>query len=340
MPKAGADTATVKAVVVGDQTHASFDNVTFLDRKTVLTHRGPRRHPAPAGQRARLALVLRHHEAAGQDQRRRQAADRPGRDPEATGDIAIKEPAPPTPLTHNDGDNELTGVHVSDGSTSAGGILGAEVPPMPAATSPWRIFVTGQHGPNITYEIVGPAATPRDDGARRDGPRGTCAARRLLAPLCSPHSAHLAGCGGGEATPVPRRRAAPPRPLAATSPPPTSSASWATAFARSSTGSRSCRSRSDDATDLGQDLPTGAAARGALHPGRRRPQRPRVAWRCGVRWRRSTAPCMTRYAVRLPPAGCFAAGAVPRLRAQLRRDDRDLLRAPARTRSRSVRQGC
>ena len=33
MPKAGADNATVKAIVVGDQTHASFDNVAFLDKR-------------------------------------------------------------------------------------------------------------------------------------------------------------------------------------------------------------------------------------------------------------------------------------------------------------------
>src|SRR5262249_13764956 len=36
MPESGADTATVKAVLVGDQTHASFDNVAFLDKSTVL----------------------------------------------------------------------------------------------------------------------------------------------------------------------------------------------------------------------------------------------------------------------------------------------------------------
>ena len=36
MPKAGADSATVKALVVGDQAHASFDNVAFLDKRTVL----------------------------------------------------------------------------------------------------------------------------------------------------------------------------------------------------------------------------------------------------------------------------------------------------------------
>jgi hypothetical protein len=44
---------------------------------------------------------------------------------------------------------------VSDGSTSTHGILGADAPKNAGvAWSPWRIFVTGQHGANITYEIV------------------------------------------------------------------------------------------------------------------------------------------------------------------------------------------
>ena len=78
-----------------------------------------------------------------------------GRDPEATGDIGLKEPAPPKALTHNDGDNEVTGIHVSDGSTSPSGILGSELPSNAGSgRSPWRIFVTGQHGANITCQIV------------------------------------------------------------------------------------------------------------------------------------------------------------------------------------------
>src|SRR5262249_34804896 len=36
MPKAGADTATVRALELGDQAHASFDNITFLDANTAL----------------------------------------------------------------------------------------------------------------------------------------------------------------------------------------------------------------------------------------------------------------------------------------------------------------
>jgi hypothetical protein len=154
MPKAGADTATVKALVVGDQAHASFDNVTFLDKKTVLVteDRGETLHQQANALDSLWSFdITKSLDKINADAKRLVAQ---GRDPEATGDIAIKEPAPPTPLTHNDGDNELTGVHVSDGSTGFDGILGASVPVDAGGRSPWRIFVTGQHGANITYEIV------------------------------------------------------------------------------------------------------------------------------------------------------------------------------------------
>jgi hypothetical protein len=154
MPKAGADTATVRALISGDQTHASFDNVTFLDKKTVLLteDRGETLHQQANALDSLWSYdITKSIDKANADAKRLVAQ---GRDPEATGDIAIKEPAPPTPLTHNDGDNELTGIHVSDGSTGFDGILGAEVPSNAGGRSPWRIFVTGQHGANITYEIV------------------------------------------------------------------------------------------------------------------------------------------------------------------------------------------
>ena len=76
-----------------------------------------------------------------------------GRDPESTGDSSLL--ATPPARTHNDGDNEVTGIHVSDGSTDVDSILGAEKPRNAGTSfSPWRIFFTGQHGANITYEIV------------------------------------------------------------------------------------------------------------------------------------------------------------------------------------------
>jgi hypothetical protein len=52
----------------------------------------------------------------------------------------------------NDGDNELTGIHISDGDASADGILGAKTPrPFKGG---WRVFYTQQHGDNVTYEIL------------------------------------------------------------------------------------------------------------------------------------------------------------------------------------------
>lgn len=154
MPKAGADTATVKAVVVGDQAHASFDNVAFLDKQTVLLteDRGETLHQQANALDSLWSFdITKPVNQINADAKRLIAQ---GRDPEATGDIAIKEPAPPTALTHNDGDNELTGIHVSDGSTSPSGIFGSELPNNAGGGGPWRIFVTGQHGANITYEIV------------------------------------------------------------------------------------------------------------------------------------------------------------------------------------------
>ena len=55
---------------------------------------------------------------------------------------------------HNEGDNEITGIHVSDGDPSAFGILGNKIPQPFRMTGPWRTFYTGQHGDNITWQIV------------------------------------------------------------------------------------------------------------------------------------------------------------------------------------------
>jgi hypothetical protein len=51
----------------------------------------------------------------------------------------------------NDGDNEITGLHVSDGDPSVHGVLGAKTPePWHGG---WRWFST-EHGDNATYEVV------------------------------------------------------------------------------------------------------------------------------------------------------------------------------------------
>jgi hypothetical protein len=156
LPKASADAGTIKAVVVGDQAHASFDNITFLDRKTALVgeDRGETLHQQANALDSLWSFdVTKPLDQINADAKRLIAQ---GRDPESTGDSTLRE-LPPA-KTHNDGDNEVTGIHVSDGSTPPSGILGAELPAdAGVGRSPWRIFVTGQHGANITYEIVATA---------------------------------------------------------------------------------------------------------------------------------------------------------------------------------------
>jgi hypothetical protein len=68
-----------------------------------------------------------------------------GRDASATFD-AMGGPA------YNDGDNEITGIHVSDGDPTVAGLLGAKLP-RPTTSPAWRTFWTQQHGDNTTWEI-------------------------------------------------------------------------------------------------------------------------------------------------------------------------------------------
>jgi len=53
---------------------------------------------------------------------------------------------------YNDGDNEITGIHVSDGDATAAGILGAKTPTLTDGS--WRTFWTQQHGDNVTWEVT------------------------------------------------------------------------------------------------------------------------------------------------------------------------------------------
>ena len=70
------------------------------------------------------------------------------------------------PGFQNDGDNEITGIHVSDGDAGIGGLLGAKIP-RPFRDG-WRVFYTQQHGDNVTYEIV---RAPRAGDEARHGDR-------------------------------------------------------------------------------------------------------------------------------------------------------------------------
>jgi len=154
MPRAGANTGTVRTIINGDAQHAAFDNVAFLDDSTVLLaeDRGDTLHTQLNALDSLWSFDIgKPIDQIVGDGKRLEAQ---GRDPEATADVAKKEASPPIP-DQNDGDNEVTGIHVSNGSMSIGGILGRV---NPADAEGTRIFVNQQHGENIAFELT--ASTP------------------------------------------------------------------------------------------------------------------------------------------------------------------------------------
>jgi hypothetical protein len=148
MPEAGADHGTIRTLLVGDAGHSGFDNVAFLDGNTVLAaeDRGDTLHQQLNALDSIWAFDINKPRPDIVESAKRLIAQ--GRDPEATEDANRHDQGLPD---QNDGDNEITGIHVSDGSTSVDGILGAADP---AKLSGVRIFVTGQHGANKTYELT------------------------------------------------------------------------------------------------------------------------------------------------------------------------------------------
>jgi hypothetical protein len=129
-----------------DEAHSGLDNVAFLSRDAIsfVEDAGDTLH----GQRN--ALDSAYVWNVGRDYSN--AANQPvrwlaeGRDASATLDAANGG------FGKNEGDNEITGLHVSDGDPSVGGILGAKLPDL--GNGHWRWFYTQQHGDNRTYEVV------------------------------------------------------------------------------------------------------------------------------------------------------------------------------------------
>jgi hypothetical protein len=70
-----------------------------------------------------------------------------GRDPSATLDSAAGG------FGKNEGDNEITGVLVSNGDPGPQGLLGARNPNLWNSGGEWRWFWTQQHGDNFTWQV-------------------------------------------------------------------------------------------------------------------------------------------------------------------------------------------
>jgi len=142
-----ANTGKVTLVYAGDKMHSGFDNVTFLDRDRALVGEdaGDTLHTQRSAFDSAFAVDVRHDYSDGSTPTRVIAE---GRDASATLDSALLGSAGFV----NDGDNEITGIHVSDGDASVEGLLGREVPTL--FEDGVRFFWTQQHGDNTTFEVV------------------------------------------------------------------------------------------------------------------------------------------------------------------------------------------
>jgi hypothetical protein len=142
------DTGKLSLFYKADGAHSSLDNIAFLS-KSVITF-GQDMGDGLHGQLNALDSaftwdVTRDYSDPANHPVRWLAE---GRDASATLDGS----ATPTGFGKNDGDNEITGLYVSDGDSGKAGILGEKSPNM--NHDAWRWFYTQQHGDNVTYEVV------------------------------------------------------------------------------------------------------------------------------------------------------------------------------------------
>jgi len=154
-----ASTGTLKPFYLGDEAHTGLDNLTFLDDDALIAveDAGDTLH----GQRNALdsGYILRFSSKGGPPSPFRFLGE--GRDAAATIDAAnggFALPGPPS-VARNDGDNEITGIHLSDGDPTSKGLIGTQAPRFldgdgKGHGGEWRLFWTQQHGDNVTYEIV------------------------------------------------------------------------------------------------------------------------------------------------------------------------------------------
>jgi hypothetical protein len=142
-----------------DLEHTAFDNIAFWSehRLVVVEDRGETLHTQGNALDSAWMFDTRKDYSNPVNLPIRIIAE--GRDPSATIDAGLLGSAG----FFNDGDNEITGIHVSDGDPDRPGILGTKIP-RPFKNG-WRVFYTQQHGDNVTYEII---RAPRDAEGRRE----------------------------------------------------------------------------------------------------------------------------------------------------------------------------
>ena len=145
------DHGTLTLFYLGDIDHTSFDNLAFFTKNLLIAveDRGDGFHTAHNALDSAWLFDVRVDFSDPSNQPIRILAQ--GRDPSATLDSGFQG----TTGFQNDGDNEITGIHVSDGNASVAGLFGKKKPKPFDGDGDWRIFWTAQHGNNCTYEIIG-----------------------------------------------------------------------------------------------------------------------------------------------------------------------------------------
>ncbi len=142
-----ASTGKLSLVYGGDAEHTGFDNITFLSTRyaAIVEDAGDTIHTQRAKLDSGYVLDTRADYSTAPAPVRFLAE---GRDVSATIDSGLLG----STGFQNEGDNEITGIHASDGDASVGGILGAKEPEL--FDDSWRLFWTQQHGDNQTWEIT------------------------------------------------------------------------------------------------------------------------------------------------------------------------------------------
>ncbi len=151
---ADADTGTIIMAYRGDQAHNGFDNVSFwsADKVVFVEDAGDTMHSQRRAYDSAYVVDLTADYSKPEMQPERLFAI--GRDPLATLDTLIG--ASGAEGFQNEGDNEITGIHISDGDATVAGLIGTKAPtPFQAG---WRFFYTQQHGENATWEVLSNAS--------------------------------------------------------------------------------------------------------------------------------------------------------------------------------------
>jgi hypothetical protein len=154
-----ANTGTLTLFYKANEATAAFDNVAFLSKNTIsfVQDAGDTLHSQANALDSAFAFDTNTDYSNPANKPVRWLAE--GRDPSATIDSG-------TTGTGNEGDNEITGLHVSDGDPTVNGILGAKNPNL--GDGHWRWFYTQQHGDNFTWEVLPASADAGQDGHQGD----------------------------------------------------------------------------------------------------------------------------------------------------------------------------